>query len=106
MSHSATPAGDGYREHCGRCGHLNVENTLCDRCGYSNRSQAHTHMAYGNTDTAGWYAIVADNWQWADPRSAFDRTAWATRASVHATLRACSEELGAETVRSYLEREI
>ena len=62
MSKTATPAGDGYREHCGRCGALNVENTLCDSCGYGNRSTEHTHMAYGNSAEAGWYAIAADNW--------------------------------------------
>jgi hypothetical protein len=46
-------------------------------------------MAYGNTDEAGNYAIVADNFQWADDRKAGDIPLRALKVSVRSTLRAC-----------------
>ena len=81
-----TPA---WWDDCEHCGYKVQSGRLCKNCGRRDSEREHTHMAYGNTDEAGNFAIVSENYQWADDRKATEREIWTQKESVYATLRAC-----------------
>jgi ribosomal protein L32 len=79
-----------YRDHddtwtnCEQCGEYVKVGGICPDCGRRTR-EGHTHMARSNGDAAAHYAVIADNIQWADDVSPFDRRPETLRASVEAT---------------------
>lgn len=86
---AVTQTSPAWWDDCDQCGFKVKTGSLCENCGTRNSVREHTNMAYGNGDGAAYFAIVADNWQWADSRSPFDVHLWAQKESVYATLRAC-----------------
>lgn len=86
---AVTETSPAWWPDCENCGNKAQNGEICDNCGHRNGRDGHTHMAYGNTDRAGYYAVIADNVQWADDRRSSDVTIHAHRERVAATLRAC-----------------
>jgi hypothetical protein len=89
---SASKSKPAWWDDCDNCGHKAKRGTLCDNCGFANRSREHTHMAYGNSAEAGHYAVVSDNEGWASDSRPQDRFLHAQKESVRATLRVCGIE--------------
>lgn len=86
---AVTQTSPAWWDDCEQCGYKVDTGRLCTNCGTRNGDREHTHMAYGNTDEAGHFAVVSENWQWADSRRASERDGRALKESVYATLRAC-----------------
>jgi len=89
---SADSVGCSWWPECPNCGSNVKQGRLCKDCGHRHSDHEHTHMARRNTDQAGWYAIIAEQIQWADDRRPTERPVRALRESVYTTMEACDLE--------------
>jgi hypothetical protein len=86
---AVTKTQPSWWDNCDNCGWKVGESRICTNCGHRNSSLEHTYMAYGNTDKSGYYAIVAENVQWADDRDPDEVSIHAHRQRVAETLQMC-----------------
>lgn len=89
---SADSIGCSWWPDCPNCGSKVKRGRLCGSCGHRHSDNEHTHMARSNTDQAGWYAIIAEQIQWADDQRPTERPLEALRESVYITMSACDLE--------------